>query len=68
MPRPPDSAALERLARHLYAVAVAHMLHERGLQMTPALEYPHRPHDERGMWRVIAEHVAAGRHNHTLMD
>lgn len=68
MPRRPDSAALERLARDLYHVAAREMLRVRGQKMTPHREFQHLPHDERGMWRVIAEHVAAGRHNHTLMD
>jgi hypothetical protein len=39
MPRPPDSAALERLARHLYHVAATHMLRERGQEMTPVREF-----------------------------
>jgi hypothetical protein len=68
MPRRPDAAALERLARHLYHVGAMHMLRERGQKMTPHREFDHLPHDERGMWRSIAEDVAAGRHNHTLMD
>lgn len=68
MPRRPDAAALERLTRDLYHVAAAHMLRLRGQKMTPHLEFPQLPHDEQGMWRVLAEHIAAGRHQHTLMD
>lgn len=68
MPRRPDSAALERLAHDLYHVAASHMLHLRGQKMTPPIEYPQLPHDERGMWRSLAEHIAAGKHRHTLMD
>jgi hypothetical protein len=68
MPRSPDSAAIERCARHLYHVAARHMLHLRGQKMTPHREFHHLPHDERGMWLAIAEHVARGAHQHTLMD
>lgn len=68
MPRRPDAAAIERLAHDLYHVAASEMLHLRGQKMMPPLEYPQLPHDERGMWRALAEHIAGGRHNHTLMD
>ncbi len=68
MPRPPDSAALDRLARDLYRVGALHMLRERGQKMTPALEFPRLPHDEREMWRAISEWVVAGKYRIALMD
>lgn len=68
MPRPPNNAALDRLARHLYYAVACEMLRVRGQKMTPHLEFPQLPHDEQGAWRVLAANVAAGKHQHTLME
>ena len=68
MPARPDTAALDRLARDLYHVAAKEMLRVRGQKMTPHLEFPQIPHDERGMWRAVAEFVAAGKYRAALME